>query len=150
VFRTCGDTRREEITRADVRDKVEFRAKFFRTEVGDPVDVRTDTFFFIDRGSTLPGGAELPFNIVLGVVSVLPVETNGCRLLLGRGDAIPSRPPGVESICVVFTRVVSEVELPSMEGKSIGHLCGLLTGIGEGHLGPSGRRSEECWDVERL
>jgi hypothetical protein len=96
-------------------------------------DDRTETFFLIDKGSTLPGApAALPTER-FGVVSVFPVGKNGCRLLRGSGE----------------WAVVSGDAL-SVEGiPALGSNTGLLCGNGEGLRGPIGRRSDDCREAER-
>lgn len=108
--------------------------------------VRTEVFFLIDSGSTLPGALGASFNVGLGVTSLLPVGSNGWRLLRGRGDRL-----GVTGGCVMFTNVVSSVRSASTGGPSFtADMFGLLRGgKGEGVRGPIGRRSDECRDSDR-
>lgn len=47
------------------------------------VEERTDVFFLIDNGSINVGAVDARAGVALGVVSVLPVGKNGCRLLRG-------------------------------------------------------------------
>lgn len=87
IFGLCvrGENLLGEDTLPEPRLSGELRAYVFRCGVGDPViiDVRREVFFLMDKGSTVVGAAGAGVGAFLGVVSVLPVGKNGCRLLRG-------------------------------------------------------------------
>ena len=86
----------------------------------------------------------------MGVASVFPVGSKGCRLLLGIELAEFLR-VGVTGIFV--TSVIAESNANSRssdcDGKSV-IIVGVLGGRGDGLRGPSGRRSDEWIEVDRL
>jgi hypothetical protein len=86
----------------------------------------------------------------LGVASVFPVGSKGCRLLLGIELAEFLR-VGVTGIFV--TSVIAESSANSRSSdcdRRSGIIVGVLGGRGDGLRGPSGRRSDEWIEVDRL
>jgi hypothetical protein len=125
-----------------------------RAGVGDPLFVagfdRTDVFFLIDRGSIVLGAVDAAVATTLGVVSVLPVGWKGCRLLRGMAVGMPWYREGIDDGRGGLTNA-SCARSSSMDGRSIVGLVGGLFdgGRGDGLLGPRGRRSCECSEVDR-
>jgi hypothetical protein len=133
-----GETRTEDLLSGDCPVWL-FRAGLIVTGVEE----RTELFFLIDNGSTLLTGGGLFVEEGFGVVSVLPVGTNGWRLLRGSGDVSLSRLGVVVEVCVVGGNGGSKDRSPANEGISlISSLHGLLLGDGDGHRGPKGRLEE--------
>lgn len=84
-----------------------------------------------------------------GVASVLPVGSNGCRLLRGIELAELLR-VGVTGIFVMSVMAESKASSRSADCNArSGIMVGVFGGRGDGLRGPSGRRSE--WsEVDRL
>jgi len=95
-------------------------------------------------GIPLVGGA------AFGVASVLPVGSNGCRLLRGIELAELFR-VGVMGIFVRSMIAESNASSRSVDGNArSGTIIGVLGGSGDGLRGPSGRRSDEWTEVDLL
>ena len=85
-----------------------------------------------------------------GVASVLPVGSNGCRLLRGIELAELLR-VGVTGALVRSMIAESNASSRSVGGNArSGIMVGVLGGRGDGLRGPSGRRSEEWSEADRL
>ena len=86
----------------------------------------------------------------LGVASVLPIGSNGCRLLRGIELAELLR-VGVTGIFVRSVIAESNASSRSTDGNTRScTMLGGLGGSGDGLRGPSGRRSDEWTEVDRL
>jgi hypothetical protein len=102
----------------------------------------------MNNGSTLLIGFGIPLgaSAPLGVASVFPVGSNGCRLLRGNGDIART---GVKCGRETFTRVVSNARSRSVTGRGVAVDDRGLRGKGDGLRGPIGRLSDECCEVDR-
>ena len=106
-------------------------------------------FFLIAKGST-GLGMLLAGGIAFGVASVLPVGSNGCRLLRGIELAEFLR-VGVTGIFVMSVMAESRASSRSPGGNAkSGIMVDVFGGRGDGLRGPSGRRSDEWSEVDRL
>ena len=86
----------------------------------------------------------------LGVASVFPVGSKGCRLLRGIELAEFLR-VGVTGIFVISVMAESNASSKSEDGNGKSAIVvGVFGGRGDGLRGPSGRRSDEWRDVDRL
>ena len=86
----------------------------------------------------------------LGVASVFPIGSKGCRLLRGIELAELLR-VGVTGILVMSVMAESNASSRSADGNGrSGVIVGVLKGRGDGLRGPSGRRSDEWREVDRL
>lgn len=95
-------------------------------------------------------GIPLVTGTAFGVASVLPVGSNGCRLLRGIELAELLR-VGVTGIFVKSVMAESNASSRSADGNAKpGMIVGVLGGRGDGLRGPSGRRSDEWSEVDRL
>lgn len=85
-----------------------------------------------------------------GVASVLPVGSNGCRLLRGIELAEVLR-VGVTGRFVISVIAESNANSRSVDGNARSGVIGcVFGGRGDGLRGPSGRRSDEWIEVDRL
>ena len=119
-------------------DKGEFLSETF---LPCPGDDRTLFLFLMANGST---GLGIPLvgGTALGVASVFPVGSNGCRLLRGIELAEFLR-VGVTGVFVRSVIAESNASSRSPDGKAkSGIIVGVFGGRGDGLRGPSGRRSE--------
>jgi hypothetical protein len=106
-------------------------------------------FFLIANGST-GLGILLTGGTALGVASVLPVGSNGCRLLRGIELAEFLR-VGVTGIFVISVIAESNANSRSVGGNArSGIMVRVFGGKGDGLRGPSGRLSDEWSEVDRL
>ena len=106
-------------------------------------------FFLIANGS-IGLGIPLVGGTAFGVASILPVGSNGCRLLRGIELAEFLR-VGVTGIFVMSVIAESNANSRSLGGnaKSCIMVC-VFEGRGDGLRGPSGRRSDEWSEADRL
>lgn len=103
------------------------------------------------NGSTALG-IPLAGGKALGVASVFPVGSKGCRLLRGIELAEFLR-VGVTGIFVRSVMADSNASSRSAAGNGngiSGVIVSVLVGRGDGLRGPSGRRSDEWREVDRL
>lgn len=95
-------------------------------------------------------GIPLAGGTALGVASVFPVGSKGCRLLLGIELAEFLR-VGVTGILVRSVIAESNTNSRSADGNAgSGVIVGVFGGRGDGLRGPTGRRSDEWREVDRL
>lgn len=145
VLLILGDTRFGDIPLPAALDKGEFLTDDFLPWPGDE---RTLFLFLIANGST-GLGIPLTCGAGFGVASVLPVGSNGCRLLRGIELAEFLR-VGVTVRFVISVIAESSADSRSVDGNArSGVMVGVFGGRGDGLRGPSGR-PDEWSEVDRL
>jgi len=144
ILPTLGDARFGDIPFPTGLDKGEF---LMDPLLPCPGDDRTLFLFLIASGST-GLGMPLAGGTALGVASVFPIGSNGCRLLRGI-ELEEFLRVGVTGIFVISVIADSNARSRSAGGNDMSDMVGVFGGKGDGLRGPSGLRSE--WrEVDRL